>query len=713
MNTCKESAASSTVNIDEEDTSIKEQNSSAKRQSQGCQGAGKFGEELKLKSHHVPARARVTFSQEQSGKARVKMTVNQELKDMWVQWWLSHGKENILTYKVCGDTVKLKVKEIKDGSSTVILGMKMTGSNKYTTVSFKTISNTEVILEGKKSKIDSKTYVGNLLRLLLFFPIHNLSEENLITSETDKKEGKKPCRGCCREETPDILSCRFCGQQIHVECKDRDEDTCKDLCGDLEVRTKAERKLLEYNLLQPSEFYRLFVETIKKLVTTTTKEDVVEEAAAAVTNMSETNPKPDPKPIRPAVTTAIQPLKVISNDNVGRLETKCLIGGDERYRGMVGKKIEIESEPEKEKEKEKALTAKEILDKQEEKREIEVKLSDEIVMTLRNKLRKTVCNDHNKSEGSWLRSVLIALTDQTDLDYLNTEQGLSVTLREEIPKLRDKDHWVMTIFGGDAARMQSFIKKEVNKDMTPNIMTGAGRMLCLATAQVLKRTIKLYTIQEEDMDVTSTTFSGGIEAQSKPEFNILLHDGRFWGLLSLSHDDDELDEVTGMRGPSQSAAGRNKRHRQKGPTLAPKSKKPATKASRDELRRRDERAKTEQEVKIDALQTLCDSLKADNGDLLDKLRNLEDRNKTQLKYIHSIERRFSDLCTRCKQKTPPTAFTREESFMLQRMAHILEEQSAKLEELTRRGAQQTPTNTNVPSKEETSPGSGTQEDEFL
>ena len=112
------------------------------------------------------------------------------------------------------------------------------------------------------------------------------------------------------------------------------------------------------------------------------------------------------------------------------------------------------------------------------------------------------------------------------------------------------------------------------------------------------------------------------------------------------------------------------------------------------MRRRNEKAKSELEIKIDALIETNDSLKADAGQLLDKLRAEENRSKALRKYIASLEIRFSDLCEVCKTKTPETAFTSAERCSIQHIVKMLEDQQEKIEALTR--MQSSPAQTSSP-----------------
>ena len=137
-----------------------------------------------------------------------------------------------------------------------------------------------------------------------------------------------------------------------------------------------------------------------------------------------------------------------------------------------------------------------------------------------------------------------------------------------------------------------------------------------------------------------------------------------------------LGDVTGMAEPSQSETGKYKNSRKK--TTLPMKKAPRmTKVTKDEQRRREEKAKSEYDLRIDAFQNTMDSLKADSGELMDKIRNMESRAKCQDQYIMFLEKRFVNLCDTCKLQGEETAFTPAESHQLQRIWELLERQEQR------------------------------------
>ena len=147
-------------------------------------------------------------------------------------------------------------------------------------------------------------------------------------------------------------------------------------------------------------------------------------------------------------------------------------------------------------------------------------------------------------------------------------------------------------------------------------------------------------------------------------------------LFLHNHPRKVLGDVTGIAEPSQTEAGKYKHSKHK--TTLPVKKGPKmTKATKDELRRREEKSKSEYELKIDAFQKTMDSLKADSGELRDKIRNMESRANCQDQYIMCLEKRFVNLCDQCKLKGEETAFTPAESYRLQRIWELLEKQEQR------------------------------------
>ena len=85
---------------------------------------------------------------------------------------------------------------------------------------------------------------------------------------------------------------------------------------------------------------------------------------------------------------------------------------------------------------------------------------------------------------------------------------------------------------------------------------------------------------------------------------------------------------------------------------------------------------------MDAIQHMNDSLKADVGELRDKLRNQQSFSETREKYIAQLELRFSHLCDPCKAKIPETAFTPSlQQYALKKITIMLEEQKKTISSL--------------------------------
>ena len=171
--------------------------------------------------------------------------------------------------------------------------------------------------------------------------------------------------------------------------------------------------------------------------------------------------------------------------------------------------------------------------------------------------------------------------------------------------------------------------------------------------------------------------SGGANSDGGQPIRILFDENRFWAMVT--RPPEVLGEETGMGVPSQTSEGKYKLHqKKKGPTRPMKPKGPSTRATRDELRRREEKAKSEYETRIEAMEVTMDSIKADAGEKRDKIRNMEAYGKCQNQYIAALEKRFVNLCDSCKKRDcGDTAFTPQEKFTLQRILELLEKQEMR------------------------------------
>ena len=278
-----------------------------------------------------------------------------------------------------------------------------------------------------------------------------------------------------------------------------------------------------------------------------------------------------------------------------------------------------------------------------------------------------MCTDKAERAGSWIRAITTASINDGDLGLPGAVNQLRDNLVSNIPHLGETGSWVDLYFGGDHAKYVKFVKENTS----PSKLDDKGLMICAATAKVIKREIILYL--DDDMSDPKLFPSG--PGSKKPPLKILYSDSRFWAMLPVQLE--ILGEINGMEEPSQ-AAGKYKQHRKRGPTLTVKTR-PVTKGKKDELRRRDEKAKSDLEVKLEAAQVVNDSLKCDAGELRDKMRNMESREKSQNQYIMSLERRFVNLCGDCRKRdTQDTAFTPLERYSIARILELLERQEERL-----------------------------------
>ena len=397
-----------------------------------------------------------------------------------------------------------------------------------------------------------------------------------------------------------------------------------------------------------------------------TKADLIKRNEEALEKLVKEGKMPTPGPVEPVVKTRIKRLEDISNENIAAEEARYHVKGDKSKKWAVGKSKQ-KAVTNKKHEKETPMTIAELLKKNTTTFEPEVSVNKDLKELIRLNLTLDVCTDKAEKSGSWLRAISAASITDGDLGLQSAVNQLRDNLVSNIPHLGEAGTWIDAYFGGDHSKYVKFVKENTS----PTELDDRGLMICAATAKILKREIQIFS--EDDLSDPKRLPSG--PGSEKPALKILYSEGRFWAMLPAQLE--ILGDVNGMEEPSQ-AAGKYKQHRKRGPTLAVKPR-PNTKAKRDELRRRDEKAKSDLEIKLEAVQVTNDSLKCDAGELRDKLRNMEAREKTQNQYIASLERRFVNLCEVCKTRDcQETAFTPQERYSLSRILELLERQEERM-----------------------------------
>ena len=410
--------------------------------------------------------------------------------------------------------------------------------------------------------------------------------------------------------------------------------------------------------LDQSVLYRSLAEVMRRSKVSVTKAAIVKRNEEAIKKLLSDNKKVGNEKVEPVVTTRIKRLESIANESIAAEEARYHVKGDKSKSWAVGKSKQ-RNEKSKPGTNSDTSAVEYVLGGP--AFEPELSIDETLKDIIRLNLRLDVCSDKADRAGSWLRAVTTAAVRDGDLGLPGAVNQLRDNLVSNIPHLGETGSWVDSYFGGDHAKYVKFVKDNTS----PSSLDDRGLMMCAATAKVLKREILLYL--DDDLSDPKQLPAG--PGSDKAPLKILYSDRRFWAMLPAQLE--ILGEINGMEEPSQ-AAGKYKQHRKRGPTLTVKTR-PATKGKKDELRRRDEKAKSELEIKLEAAQAVNDSLKCDAGELRDKLRNMESREKTQNQYIFCLEKRFVNLCGDCREKdTRDTAFTPKEQYSIARILELLE-----------------------------------------
>ena len=614
-----------------------------------------------LKSNHELPKVNLRFEREASGKSIVSLSMNVTLLRTWLQYWSDIKAGELYEF----EKYVVELFSIKKDLSEMTLRVKMKTRHEgnYTQVTLKKLSATELRMESKKGHIDASGIFGTILKPMLWEPFETLNRDQDYSLEIIREEGDRKCR-ICRGEQVDLLPCSSCNQYVHTKC--REKGSCKGICKNIQVtlfcrnRTKLEKDQLDQSVL-----YRSLSEIMRRSSVSISKAALIKKNEEALNKLVTNNKNPDLEPVEPVVRTRIKRLESMANEAIASEEARYHVKGDKSKQWAAGKS---KQKGEKSKlEKKNPATIKDFLKKTTSNFSPEVTINEDLKEIIRLNLRLDVCSDKADSKGSWIRAVTTASLRDGDLGLPSAVNQLRDNLLSNIPHLGETGTWVDSYFGGDHAKYIKFVRENTS----PPGIDDKGLMICAATAKVIKRNILLY----QDDDLSDPRMLPAGPGPTKEPLRILFSDQRFWALVPAELE--ILGEINGMEEPSQ-AAGKYKLHRKRGPTLTVKAR-PVTRGKKDELRRRDEKAKSDIEIKLDAAQAVNDSLKCDAGELRDKMRNMEAREKTQNQYIASIERRFVNLCEECKKRDcQETAFTPVERYSISRILDLLERQEERM-----------------------------------
>ena len=636
-----------------------------------------------LKTFHPPPKLDLEFFQD-NGRSYVEIQLNRELLNIWTQFWIECAQKKTVVLEGYEITTNAKEKGTTFEFSVKMRGHQGNGKQAVLT----RLDNNKVRVATKSHHDTSRGVIGKILKPMIWEPLKLLQFDLDIKTEKEGEEGKRTCRMC---ESPniEIITCECCGQSIHQKCSR--ERCCRwQSCGKIKVNTIItipNKKLLEVKMGN-SPLYSEILARMRRGYTTISESSKKKRRETEFNAIAASNKRKKTTPSSPVVVTRIQKLRDITNENVGVLGAQSILRNDKTKEHFKNRKLEpektkrtdttVDPEGESEENKNKETVTEEV-------KEVETELKLEV----RVKLNKEVCSDTGNTAGSFLRAVSAIVNSENDYSIPGSIDHFARTLSERIPRMKEASAWSENQFGGDNSAFQMFVKSRMNEKIVIDIDSNKDGILLVGIANFLKRNLRIYT-KDTIQNGTPIRVNGGQEAQDRKKYDFLYEEKRFWALLDRKVTEELVTEVAGMRGPSQSFEGRAALHKVRGPTLPVKGRNLNTKAKKDEKRRRDEKAKSDKDLRLDALEKLVDSLKADNGELKDKLRNEESRARAQNKYIYSVEKRFSDLCISCKEKTPELAFTNTERYTLLRLMQLMEEQSERLDELTKKCSEAQP-----------------------
>ena len=256
---------------------------------------------------------------------------------------------------------------------------------------------------------------------------------------------------------------------------------------------------------------------MKKKCTVMTRASVIKRNEEMLKKMIEENKKLPSKQARQAVRSKVKSLTTMANDNVGRLETQCIVRGEKSKEKFVGKhrKDEIRPAPSKAT----VLPIKDILALTNDIVMPEVSVSEELREEVRLVLKLDVVKDQAESSGSWLRSITKHAIDNSDLSIPSAINQLKDMLVGLISSLGETGVWVDALFGG---RQDAFLKY-LGKNISPTQDDEKGKMIREATAKALMHPIHIFS--KPDL-ANPVKLAAGNSDKTKSVIKILSAEGR-------------------------------------------------------------------------------------------------------------------------------------------------------------------------------------------
>ena len=105
---------------------------------------------------------------------------------------------------------------------------------------------------------------------------------------------------------------------------------------------------------------------------------------------------------------------------------------------------------------------------------------------------------------------------------------------------------------------------------------------------------------------------------------------------------------------------------------------------KDELRRRKEKEKTDEETDKEALRLALDAMQRKCEIAENELKLAEKRSKVQSNFILSLEKRIAAACKNCREQDPELMLASLESANMLELKDMMRKQSLMIEELRRR-----------------------------
>ena len=501
-------------------------------------------------------------------------------------------------------------------------------------------------MTGKKTVSHDKHLFGVLFEILLKKPLERLSRVHKHLSVRIKNGQEAGQCGNCLDPKGTETKCSFCDASLHSKCIEK--SSCSKGCKGVDIEVTK----IKHNDLCVVNGRSIFYDDLSHCMSSNQRfvsyQTISERALRDLEKIIKKNPKKNQNKVKMVMKNEVKSLYEIAEDRCVSLGVEYRMFKDERLREFARiRPARRNKEPEPAPETRPGL--KDIIEQDAEDMDVDVDPGWKISEMVRDN-GLSFLNQEEKAGDSWFASIISISNFYGDLEIPSDLVQLRRWIMRRILKLPIIPEWVDKYFGGSRAAFNKHIVSNFN----PQTATDNNGLVCLGTAMVLKRRIRI--IGEENARGGFKELYSNEETSRYPIYWIGHQSDRFRALVKPAMKDSE--EIKRQR-----------------------SKKKLTNAEKDEQRRREEKKKSIEKTDVEAMEKTIEALERKCLIVENELELAKRRDKVQGAFILSLERRIANACDSCREKDPELTIASRENYSLLEIKEMLLQQSEQLKSL--------------------------------